>query len=68
MATVETIETERLVALVLGEAERDALVRVLYVARAAEWVEEHALDFIESGPAVVIGAVTAETAATRLAA
>ena len=37
-------------------------------SRAAEWVEEHALDFIESGPAVVIGAVTAETAATSLAA
>jgi hypothetical protein len=37
-------------------------------SRAAEWVEEHALELIESGPAVVIGAVTAETAATRLAA
>ena len=37
-------------------------------SRAAEWVEEHALEFIESGPAVVTGAVTAETAATRLAA
>lgn len=35
---------------------------------AAEWVEEHALDFIESGPAVVTGTVLAETAATRLAA
>jgi hypothetical protein len=37
-------------------------------SRAAEWVEENALEFIESGPAVVIGAVTAEIAATRLAA
>jgi hypothetical protein len=37
-------------------------------SRAAEWVEEHALDFIESGPAVVVGAVTAEIAAERLAA
>ncbi len=37
-------------------------------SRAAEWVEEHALDFIESGPAVVTGAVTAEIAATPLAA
>jgi hypothetical protein len=37
-------------------------------SRAAEWVEEHALDFIESGPAVVIGAVLAETASTPLAA
>jgi hypothetical protein len=37
-------------------------------SRAAEWVEEHALDFIASGPAVVTGAVTAEIAATRLAA
>ena len=26
-------------------------------SREAEWVEENALDFIESGPAVVIGAV-----------
>ena len=37
-------------------------------ARTAEWVQEHALDLIESGPAVVTGAVTAETAATQLAA
>jgi hypothetical protein len=37
-------------------------------SRAAEWVEEHALSFIESGPAIVTGAVTAETAATPLAA
>jgi hypothetical protein len=29
MAAIETVETERLVALVLSEAERDALVRVL---------------------------------------
>ena len=35
-------------------------------SRAAEWVEEHALDFIQSGPAVVTGAVTAEIAATPL--
>jgi hypothetical protein len=37
-------------------------------SRASEWVQEHALDFIESGPAVVTGVVTAETAATSLAA
>jgi hypothetical protein len=37
-------------------------------SREAEWVEEHVLDFIESGPAVVTGTVTAETAATSLAA
>jgi len=37
-------------------------------SRAAEWVEEHALELIESGPAVVTGAVTAETAAATLAA
>jgi hypothetical protein len=37
-------------------------------SREAAWVEEHALDFIESGPAVVTGAVLAETAATPLAA
>ena len=33
-------------------------------SRAAEWVEEHALDFIDSRPAIVTGAVLAETAAT----
>jgi hypothetical protein len=37
-------------------------------SRAAEWVQERALDLIESGPAVVTGTVTAETAATPLAA
>jgi hypothetical protein len=37
-------------------------------SRASEWVEEHALDFIQSGPAVVTGEVLAETAATPLAA
>ena len=37
-------------------------------SRTAEWVQERALELIESGPAVVTGAVTAETAATPLAA
>jgi len=37
-------------------------------SRTAEWVQERALDLIESGPAVVTGAVTAETAATPLSA
>ena len=37
-------------------------------SRAAEWVQERALDLIESGPAVVTGAVIAETAAAPLAA
>ena len=37
-------------------------------SREAAWVEEHALDFIDSGPAIVTGAVLAETAATPLAA
>jgi hypothetical protein len=37
-------------------------------SRAAEWVQERALDLIESGPAFVTGAVSAETAATPLAA
>ncbi len=37
-------------------------------SRSSEWVEEHALDFIQSGPAVVTGEVLAETAATPLAA
>ena len=37
-------------------------------SREATWVEENALDFIQSGPAVVTGPVTAEIAATRLAA
>jgi hypothetical protein len=40
MATVETLETERLVALVLGEAERDALVRVLYVVKDNFWLDD----------------------------
>ncbi|MET0938136.1 MAG: hypothetical protein ABWY51_02790 [Gaiellaceae bacterium] len=37
-------------------------------SREAAWVEENALDLIESGPAVVTGAVLAETAATPLTA
>jgi hypothetical protein len=37
-------------------------------SREAEWVEENVLEFIESGPAVVTGTVTAETANTPLAA
>jgi hypothetical protein len=37
-------------------------------SRAADWVEENALDFIDSGPAVVTGHITAETANTPLAA
>ena len=37
-------------------------------SRAADWVQERALELVESGPAVVTGAVTAETAATPLAA
>ena len=40
MATIETLETERLVALVLGEAERDALVRVLYVVKDNFWLDD----------------------------
>jgi hypothetical protein len=37
-------------------------------SRAAAWVEEKALDLIESGPAVITGAVTAEASRTALAA
>jgi hypothetical protein len=37
-------------------------------SRASDWVEENAIEFIASGPAVVTGVVTAETANTPLAA
>lgn len=37
-------------------------------SRASDWVEENALGLIESGPAVVTGVVTAQTANTPLAA
>jgi hypothetical protein len=40
MAAVETFETEKLVALVLGEAEIDALVRVLYVVKDNFWLDD----------------------------
>lgn len=37
-------------------------------SRASEWVEENAVELLESGPAVVTGRVTAQTATTPLAA
>jgi hypothetical protein len=40
MAAIETLETERLVGLVLGEEERDALVRVFYVVKDNFWLDE----------------------------
>ena len=40
MAATETLEAERLVALVLGEAEKDALVRVLYVVKDNFWLDD----------------------------
>jgi hypothetical protein len=40
MAAIETLDAERLVALVLGEAERDALVRVLYVLKDNFWLDD----------------------------
>ena len=40
MAAIETLEAERLVALVLGEAEKDALVRVLYVVKDNFWLDD----------------------------
>ena len=40
MAAIETLETGRLVALVLSEAERDALVRVLYVVKDNFWLDD----------------------------
>ena len=40
MATLEALETERLVALVLGEREREALVRVLYVVKDNFWLDD----------------------------
>jgi hypothetical protein len=40
MAAIETLETERLVALVLSETERDALVRALYVVKDNLWLDD----------------------------
>jgi hypothetical protein len=40
MATAEILETETLIALVLGEREREALVRVLYVVKDNFWLDE----------------------------
>ena len=40
MATIETLETERLVALVLSERESEALVRALYVVKDNFWLDE----------------------------
>ncbi len=40
MATIEPLETERLVALVLSEAEREALVRLLYVVNDNFWLDD----------------------------
>lgn len=40
MATIETLEAERLDALVLAEAEREALVRVLYVVKDNFWLDD----------------------------
>ena len=40
MATIETLEAERLVALVLSETESDALVRALYVVKDNFWLDD----------------------------
>ena len=40
MTTTEALETERLVALVLGDPEREALVRVLYVVKDNFWLDD----------------------------
>ena len=40
MAVAETFETESLVALVLSEPERNALVRVLYVVNDNFWLDD----------------------------
>ena len=40
MATTEILDTEKLVALVLGDRERAALVRVLYVVKDNFWLDD----------------------------
>jgi hypothetical protein len=40
MAAIETLDTERLVALVLSDSERDALVRALYVVKDNFWLDD----------------------------
>ncbi len=40
IATIEAPEAERLDALVLGEVEREALVRVLYVVKDNFWLDD----------------------------
>jgi hypothetical protein len=40
MAVAETFERESLVALVLSEPERNALVRVLYVVKDNFWLDD----------------------------
>jgi hypothetical protein len=40
VAAIEILETERLVALVLSERERDALVRALYVVKDNFWLDD----------------------------
>ena len=40
MGPIETLQAERLVALVLSEAERGALVRVLYVVKDNFWLDD----------------------------
>ena len=47
MAAIETLEAERLVALVLEEAERDALVRVLYVVKDNFWLDDREESLLE---------------------
>jgi hypothetical protein len=47
MAAIQTLETERLVALVLSEAERDALVRVLYVVKDNFWLDDNEESLLE---------------------
>jgi hypothetical protein len=70
MAAIETLKAERLVALVLGEPERDALVRVLYVVKDNFWLDDVEESLLERllERAIVTGEVFAETAATPLAA
>jgi len=40
MTAIQTLETERLVALVLSASERDALVRALYVVKNNFWLDD----------------------------
>ena len=47
MTAIETLETERLVALVLNETEMEALVRALYVVKDNFWLDDTEQSLLE---------------------